>query len=122
MGPSAAFALSQGCHSRTLRSGQASSRSLQFWGTGGSGRWQQLWVCQAASDTSVTLALLSEDGEEGYPGNLLAKVTYSLPTEGELRMEYEVAPPRRVHNACQTPRHLRDTSQTPPRHLPDTCY
>jgi len=47
------------------------------------------WVCQAASDTSVTLALLSEDGEEGYPGNLLAKVTYSLPTEGELRMEYE---------------------------------
>ena len=78
------------------------------------------WVCQAASDTSVTLALLSEDGEEGYPGNLLAKVTYSLPTEGELRMEYEVAPPRRVHDACQTPRHLRDTSETPPRHLPDT--
>ena len=31
----------------------------------------------------------SPDGEEGYPGNLTAKVTYSLTDKDELKMEYE---------------------------------
>jgi len=45
------------------------------------------WVCQDQTDTSVTLALRSEDGDQGYPGNVIAKVTYSLPTPTTLRIE-----------------------------------
>ncbi len=36
------------------------------------------WTVEDKTATSVTLSYLSPDGEEGYPGNLLTKVTYSL--------------------------------------------
>jgi len=37
----------------------------------------------------VRLSYLSRDGEEGYPGNLKATVTYVLTNDNELRIEYE---------------------------------
>ena len=37
----------------------------------------------------VKLRYLSKDGEEGYPGNLQAAVTYILTNANELRIEYE---------------------------------
>ena len=37
----------------------------------------------------VRLSYLSKDGEEGYPGNLKATVTYLLTNNDELRIEYE---------------------------------
>ncbi len=37
----------------------------------------------------VKLSYLSKDGEEGYPGNLHATVTYILTNDDELRIEYE---------------------------------
>jgi len=37
----------------------------------------------------VKLSHLSKDGEEGYPGNLNATVTYVLTNDDELRIEYE---------------------------------
>jgi aldose 1-epimerase len=37
----------------------------------------------------VTYALKSPDGEEGYPGTLQAKVTYTLTAGNELRVDYE---------------------------------
>ncbi len=37
----------------------------------------------------VKLSYLSEDGEEGYPGNLQSTVTYVLTNDNELRIEYE---------------------------------
>lgn len=47
-----------------------------------------IWKCEAQTSRSVTLVLNSPDGDEGYPGNVCAKVTYSLNTETSLRMEY----------------------------------
>jgi aldose 1-epimerase len=37
----------------------------------------------------VQLAYLSKDGEEGYPGNLQVKVTYTLTDNNELVIDYE---------------------------------
>ena len=39
----------------------------------------------------VKLRYLSKDGEEGYPGNLQATVTYLLTNDNELRIEYLAA-------------------------------
>jgi aldose 1-epimerase len=39
-------------------------------------------------DPSVELTYLSKDGEEGYPGNLTQKVTYTLTAANELRLDY----------------------------------
>lgn len=41
-----------------------------------------------ASEPAVRLTYLSRDGEEGYPGNLTAKVTYTL-TVDSLKIDYE---------------------------------
>ena len=37
----------------------------------------------------VELNYLSKDGEEGYPGNLTVKVTYTLTNKDELRIDYQ---------------------------------
>lgn len=42
----------------------------------------------AASGSSVTFALTSPDGEEGYPGTLQVQVTYRLTDANELRIDY----------------------------------
>lgn len=36
----------------------------------------------------VVLAYLSKDGEEGFPGNLQVRVTYTLTNENELKIDY----------------------------------
>jgi aldose 1-epimerase len=48
-------------------------------------------VWQAVSDRGETLVLryVSPDGEEGYPGNLLVEVAYSLGAGNELRIDYD---------------------------------
>jgi aldose 1-epimerase len=40
-------------------------------------------------EVAVRLTYLSKDGEEGYPGNLTASVTYTLTDDNELRLDYE---------------------------------
>jgi aldose 1-epimerase len=42
-----------------------------------------------SNGVGVKLNYLSKDGEEGYPGNLKATVTYLLTNDNELRIEYE---------------------------------
>jgi aldose 1-epimerase len=42
----------------------------------------------AASESSVTFALTSPNGEEGYPGTLQVRVTYRLTAANELRIDY----------------------------------
>jgi aldose 1-epimerase len=43
---------------------------------------------KAASGVAVKFTYKSPDGEEGYPGNLTATVTYTLTTKNELRLDY----------------------------------
>ena len=38
---------------------------------------------------AITFSYLSKDGEEGYPGNLNCKVTYTLGNDNSLRFDYE---------------------------------
>lgn len=59
---------------------------------GGSKRFDKvLWKSfprQDSNEVSVRLTHVSQDGEEGFPGNLLCSVTYSLTDENELRIVY----------------------------------
>ncbi len=48
-----------------------------------------LWDAQPQDDGSLKLTYLSEDGEQGYPGNLNVAVIYTLTDENELKIEYE---------------------------------
>ncbi len=54
---------------------------------GPGGFHKQLWSGSVQGD-KVVFSRLSPDGEEGYPGNLLASVAYSLDEENQLLMEY----------------------------------
>ena len=49
---------------------------------------------QRADSAGVVFTYLSKDGEEGYPGELLVKVTYSLGLENSLRVDYEATTTR----------------------------
>lgn len=52
---------------------------------------KRVWTVDAASDPAddkLTLTYSSEDGEEGYPGNLTVMVTYALTDDNKLRIEY----------------------------------
>jgi aldose 1-epimerase len=42
----------------------------------------------SGNGTGLEFSYLSEDGEEGYPGNLSVQVTYTLTDGGELRIDY----------------------------------
>jgi len=48
---------------------------------------KRLWSAEPTAD-GVRFTYVSADGEEGYPGELTATVTYSLPEDNELRMQY----------------------------------
>ncbi|MFC1652783.1 aldose epimerase family protein [Planctomycetota bacterium] len=39
-------------------------------------------------DSGLELTYLAKDGEEGYPGNLMVKVVYTLTDDNEIRIEY----------------------------------
>lgn len=48
-----------------------------------------VWDAQQPNDSTLILSYLSEDGEEGFPGNLQVKVTYALNDRNEVTMDYE---------------------------------
>lgn len=54
---------------------------------GNLGFHQRLWTVERAADHSIILGYLSPDGEEGYPGNLRVRVTYTLTDHNELIWE-----------------------------------
>ena len=49
---------------------------------------KRVWTAKPLSPQSLELTYLSKDGEEGYPGNLSATVTYTLTDANELKIEY----------------------------------
>jgi aldose 1-epimerase len=49
-----------------------------------------VWAARVSeTETAVAFSRRSPDGEEGYPGTLTCKVTYTLTNENELKIEYE---------------------------------
>lgn len=53
---------------------------------GGNGFSRKLWQVAARTNTSVTLALQSPDGDQGYPGNVKATCLYELLPGNRLRI------------------------------------
>jgi aldose 1-epimerase len=51
--------------------------------------WKQEEVTASEDQAWVKLSYLSQDGEEGYPGNLRCTVWYTLNNDDELRINYE---------------------------------
>ena len=52
--------------------------------------WRIVAVKQGAT-ASVTLALTSADGDQGYPGTLQVQVTYSMDDKGALAIDFDAA-------------------------------
>ena len=52
---------------------------------------KRVWTAKetrASAGPALTLTYLSKDGEEGYPGNLSVRVTYTLTDGNDLKIEY----------------------------------
>jgi aldose 1-epimerase len=56
---------------------------------GSKGFGTRLWSIVDHTPSSVTLSLVSEDGDMGYPGRLVATCTYALLPSSRLRIELE---------------------------------
>lgn len=48
-----------------------------------------IWDASQTNEQMIEFSYLSEDMEEGYPGNLKVKVVYTLTDDNELRISYE---------------------------------
>ncbi|HET8830269.1 MAG TPA: aldose epimerase family protein [Pelobium sp.] len=56
---------------------------------GKEGFQSKVWDATQVNEQTLVLNYLSKDGEEGFPGNLNVKVTYTLTDENELKIDYE---------------------------------
>lgn len=46
------------------------------------------WTIEHQTETSVTFGLTSKDGDQGFPGNLVARVTFALSDDNAVEIEY----------------------------------
>jgi aldose 1-epimerase len=51
--------------------------------------WRLEDISFTDDEATVKMSYISEDGEEGYPGNLACSVTYTLTKDDKLRISYE---------------------------------
>jgi aldose 1-epimerase len=63
---------------------------------GRTGFHSRLWDGIQADSQTVIFTYVSPDGEEGYPGKLITKVTYRLTDNNELLMDYEMETDKRT--------------------------
>ena len=49
----------------------------------------RVWQAQPINNNSIAFCTVSEDGEDGFPGTLRVKVTYTLTDENTIRIDYE---------------------------------
>ena len=54
--------------------------------------FQRLWDLIEAADDHVTFGLTSPDGDQGFPGEVTARATYSLSDDNKLTVRYEAIP------------------------------
>lgn len=57
--------------------------------SGSNGYQIRLWKTDRLEDDRVVFSLESPDGDQGFPGNLQVKVSYSLSDENEIKISYE---------------------------------
>lgn len=56
---------------------------------GGPNGWQyQVYDVKQVTDSTLTLAMQSPEGDNGFPGNVTAEVTYTLTPSNDLRIDY----------------------------------
>lgn len=55
---------------------------------GKAGLGHRIWDIVETSEQSVTFEIVSGDGDQGFPGTVTARVKYSLPSRGVIRLEY----------------------------------
>jgi aldose 1-epimerase len=56
-----------------------------------------VWDAKLIENTSVEFSHTFKDMEEGYPGNLTVKVTYTVTPNNELRIDYEATTDKKTH-------------------------
>ncbi len=56
--------------------------------------WQAKAFPPVEGRAAIQLTYLSKDGEDGYPGNVTVKLTYTLTDDNVLRLDYEAATDR----------------------------
>lgn len=50
-----------------------------------------VWNAKQVSDQILEIEYYAKDGEEGYPGNMHVKITYTLTDQNELKLDYEAS-------------------------------
>ena len=55
---------------------------------GQSGLGHKVWELVGQDEHSATFEYTSPDGDQGFPGTLRSRITYSLPSRGVIRLEY----------------------------------
>lgn len=56
-----------------------------------------VWDVNSVTDSSIVLHYLHPDGQEGYPGNKDILMTYTVTSNNEFRVDYEVVTDKKTH-------------------------
>lgn len=57
--------------------------------SGSNGFERRMWEVSEAENDHITFALISPDGDQGFPGEFKVSVTYTLTEENEVKIHYE---------------------------------